>query len=250
MLSVVCWRWQPDVGYRSKYLPKTVNVLRAMVERWYPHPHRFLCVCDDPAGIDPRVEIVPAWNDFESLPSPHGRKNPSCYRRLRMFHPDIAAVFGERFVSIDLDVVLTGDVSPLWNRPEDFVAYGDTNPSPGSHYNGSMILLRAGSRPQVWNTFNPHRSPDEARHAGSFGSDQAWISYCLGGKEAKFKKADGVYSFRNDLPEREKHRLPKDARVVIFHGRLDPWSQEVSHIDWIKEHYRETDILMAACLTQ
>ncbi len=242
MLSVVCWRWAPPHGYRSNYPPKTVNVLKAMVDRWYPHPHRFLCVTDDTAGIDPDVEIVPPWNDFAGLPSPHGMKNPSCYRRLRMFHPEIGQVFGERFVSLDLDVVITGDMSPIWNRPEDFVAWGDTNPQPGSHYNGSMLLLRAGSRPKVWDRFDPEKSPREALRAGCWGSDQGWISYCLGPSEKKWSRADGVYSFRNDLQPSRK--LPSDARIVIWHGKHDPWSEVGQGLSWVRQHWTEEEVTL------
>lgn len=243
-LSIVCWKWRQH-GYRSRYSPATVNTLRAMVERHYPFPFRFLCVTDDPDGIDPRVEIVPAWNDFAHLPSPHGGKNPSCYRRLRMFHPHIGDIFGPRFVSLDLDVVITGDLAPLWHRSEDIVMWGDTNPLPGSHYNGSMILMTAGARSQVWTEFDPSRSPELARRARCYGSDQGWISYCLGKGEAKWSKADGVYSFRNDMRE-GRCGLPSDARVVIFHGRWDPWeSDAVARAPWIREHYQRE---VASCL--
>jgi hypothetical protein len=234
-MTVVCWRWKPADGYRSTFGPETVNVLRRMVARHYPSPHRFVCVTDDPDGIDKDVEVLPLWNDFADLPSPHGGKNPSCYRRLRMFHPEIGQVFGERFVSMDLDTVITGDLRPLWDRPEDFVAWGDTNPQPGSHYNGSMILMRSGSRSKVWTQFDPVTSPKMALRARCFGSDQGWISYCLGAGEARWGKSDGVYSYRNDL-QRAK-ALPENCRVVFFHGRHDPWTDFGQGIDWVKAHY-------------
>lgn len=235
-LSVISWKWKPAHGYRSSFGPETVNVLKKMVARHYPDPHRFICVTDDAAGIDADVEIVPLWDDFKDVPSPHGRNNPSCYRRLRMFHPDIGQVFGDRFVSMDLDCVITGDLRPLWNRSEDFIAWGDTNSKPGSHYNGSMILLRAGARSQVWTEFDPATSPKLSLSAQCWGSDQGWISYCLGGGEKKFSRADGVYSFRNDIGG--SWTLPAGARVVFFHGRIDPWSPEVQHLKWIREHWR------------
>lgn len=235
--SVVLWKWPPAKGYRSSYPPSTVNAIAAMVRRHYPRPVRIICVTDDSVGIDNTVEIVAPWNDFADLPSPHGGKNPSCYRRLRMFHPEIGSVFGRRFVSLDLDAVLTGDVSPLWDRPEDFVAWGDTNPLPGSHYNGSMILMTAGARPQVWTRFVPERSPQEALQAKCFGSDQGWISYCLGPGESKWTKRDGVYSFRNHIAQTRDYELPEDARIVLFHGRVDPWSDEAQRIPWVRAHY-------------
>lgn len=235
--AVVTWRWAPAAGYRSTFLPETVNVLRRMVARNYPRPHRFLCVTDDPDGLDPEVEIVPAWNDYAHVLSPTGApRNPSCYRRLRMFHPEIGRVFGDRFVSLDLDMVITGDLRPLWDRPEDIVLYGDTNPR--TYYNGSMILLRAGARPQVWTEFDPVVSPQQSKAAGHHGSDQGWISYRLGPGEAKWSQADGVYSYRNDLAPNGASRLPADARLIVFHGNVDPWAPSGQRLPWVVEHYR------------
>lgn len=231
---MITWLWAAAPGYRSHFTTAHVNVLRRMIARHYDAPHRFCCVTDQPAGLDPDVEVIPAWNDFARLPSPSGGRNPSCYRRLRAFSPDIGAVFGERFVSFDLDVVITGDLRPLFDRPEDFVIWGDTNPR--TFYNGSLFLLRAGTRSQVWQTFDPRRSPQQARSAGHFGSDQGWISHCLGPKEAKWTTADGVYSFRNHLLPMQGH-LPANAKVVVFHGNVDPWSREAQQLDWVKAHW-------------
>lgn len=240
--TVVCFKWTPFANYRSSYGPETVNTLRRMVARHYPHPHRFVCVTDDPRGLDAGIEAVPLWNDFADVPNPHDvvgtmrrMKNPSCYRRLRMFRPDIVDVFGQRFVSLDLDTVIVGDLTPLWDRSEDVVFWGDTNPK--THYNGSMMLLTAGARPQVWNDFDRATSPQLSKRSGCFGSDQGWISYCLGPGEAKWSKADGVYSFRNDiLPKRAP--LPANARMVMFHGKYDPWNRQVQQqYPWVKEHW-------------
>jgi hypothetical protein len=233
-LTVVTWKWAPKPGYRSTFGPATVNVLRRMVARHYPAPHRFVCVTDDATGIDPDIEIVPDWKDFADLPAPTGARNPSCYRRLRMYAPDIAAVFGPRFVSLDLDLVITADLTPVFDRPEDFVIWGDTNPR--TFYNGSMVLMTAGARPHVWTSFDPVTSPRQARAVGHFGSDQGWISYCLGPHEVRWTKGDGVYSFHNHLQHAQ--RLPPDARVVVFHGHRDPWQRQVQQrYPWIATHY-------------
>lgn len=234
MLTVVTWFWKPAVNYRSKFSATHVNVLRRMVARHYQQPHEFVCVTDAPKGLDPDIRIVPAWNDFASVPSPHGGHNPSCYRRLRAFAPGIEAVLGERFVSLDLDTVITGDLVPLWDRQEDFVAWGETNPK--SYYNGSMFLLRAGTRPKVWEQFDPKTSPAKAKAAGKFGSDQGWISYCLGPGEAKWTTADGVYSYNVHLRYKTT-TLPAGARIVMFHGATDPWSPAAQQLAWVKQHW-------------
>jgi hypothetical protein len=235
-LAIVCWRWKPPIeDYRSTYAPETVNTLKRMIDRHYPDPHVVICCTDDPAGIDPDVKIVPIWDDFSTLPHPHSSRHPSCYRRLRAFSPEMREVFGPRFVSIDLDCVILDDLRPLWNRPEPFVGLAGMHKR--TYYNGSMFLLTAGSRPNVWKDFRPAYSPRLARVAGHYGSDQAWISYALGPNEARWSKNDGVYSYRLNVQPRGGV-LPADARVVFFNGREDPWGAEAQALPWIQEHYR------------
>jgi len=244
--AVICFKWKPAVGYRSTFGPETVNTLQAMVKRHFPHPHRFICFTDDSHGINRSVDVLPLWNDFADVPSPHGGKNPSCYRRLRMFSPEMERVIGKRFVSIDLDCVVTGDLTPVFDRPEDFAMWGDTNPQPNSHYNGSLVLQTAGARRQVWEKFDPKTSPAKARAAGCWGSDQGWISYCLGPGEKKWTKADGVYSFRNDLRNAPTRDLPKGARVVMFHGEFDPWQERVqTRWPWVRQHWTQEQAVTA-----
>ncbi len=234
MLSVVCWKWNRP-GYRSTFTGEHVNRLAAMVRRHYSDPARVICVTNDPTGIDPAITIIPDDEDFADIPSPHGGMNPTCYRRLRMWRPDIAKWFGERFVSIDLDVVATADLRPLWNRPEDVVLYRD--PLYPTQYNGSLVLMTAGARPDVWEAFDPNRSPQIARGARFFGSDQAWLSLRLPG-EAQWDARDGVYSFRKDIvPKRPPYALPKDARLIVCHGQHDPWDETMQRLPWIREHW-------------
>lgn len=236
MLEVICWKWKPLRGYRSQFGPEQVNTLKRMVARHYPHPHRFTCITDEAAGIDADVRVIPLWDDYAAVPSPHGGLNPSCYRRLKMFSREARTLIGERFVSLDLDCVITADLSPLWNRPEDFVIWGDT--AKGTPYNGSMVLMTAGARAQVWEQFDPNTSPVLTRKAGYIGSDQAWIGLCLGPGEKKWTAADGVYSYRNEI-ERRGGLLPKNARVVIFHGHVDPWQATTkARHNWVRNHYQ------------
>ena len=201
-----------------------------MVLRHYAKPHRFICVTDDPEGLDGGIEAVPLWDDYRHVPNPTGGGRPSCYLRLKLFHPDIGELLGDRFVMLDLDAVITGDLSPLVDRPEDAVFWkSPTNEWP---YNGAMMLLKAGSRPQVWEDFDPVRSPQETAAAGYRGSDQAWISHKLGWHEAVWTERDGVY-FYSKL--RQRGKLPPNARAVFTTAGSAPW--KLSH-PWVLRNYR------------
>lgn len=234
MLTFLTWKWHTD-GYRSKYGPEQVLILRNMIARHYAKPHRFVCITDDSTGLD-EVETFPLWKDFRNVPNPNGSHNPSCYRRLKVFAPEAREWFGERIVSLDLDMVITGNLEPLFSGDEDFKIWGQSDYPRTQWYNGSLWMLRTGTRTKVWTEFDPKTSPQKAMKAGKKGSDQGWFNYIMP-KEAMWGTADGVYSFRVHL-SKMKWRLPEDARVVAFHGKQDPWGYFCQQIDWIREHYR------------
>lgn len=251
MISVVCFKWHVP-GYRSNFTAENVNISRRMVSRFYQAPHRFICVTDDPAGLDEDIEVIPLWDDFSDIQNPTWPKGPSCYRRLKLFAQDAAALFGERIVQIDLDMVFTGDLSPLWKRKEDFVIWGTGNPR--IPYCASMFLLRAGALSRIWTDFDPVASPRLTQAGGFRGSDQAWINYCLGQDIPTWRQPDGVYSYRDHLVSpatgalRRRVRkpappvnvpLPGNARAIVFHGKPDPWDADaMSQSPWILDFYR------------
>lgn len=236
MLNVVCWKWKPLRGYRSDFTHVQVNVLRNMVSRWLRIPHTFTCITDDPSGLGEGVRVVPLWGDHSDVANPHGGLNPSCYRRLRAFSKDMREVLGERFISIDLDCVIVNDITPIVERTEDFVIWGDQ--LKGTNYNGSMWMMNAGARAYVWEDFDPIESPKLALSAGCYGSDQAWMSYRLGPHQPTWTRKDGVYAFRTDI-RRNHGKLPADARIVFFQGVIDPWTPIAKKISpWIEEYYR------------
>jgi hypothetical protein len=236
MLTVLTFKWTAPPGYRSVFTGRHVDVLRRMVRRNYDARHRFVCVTDDPRGIsEPDVEIFQLWPTFGNIRNPSGSKNPSCYRRLRMFARNAGEWLGERAVCLDLDCVITGDMRPIWDDPADFKIWKSA--TIGNPYNGSMVLFKTGARPQLWETFDPILTPRETLAARLYGSDQAWIAYCLGPHEKTWGMGDGVFSYRLHL--KHTSRLPDNARIVFFHGKPDPWSPEVyNRLAWIRENYK------------
>lgn len=238
MLDVVCWLWKPAKEYRSQFSTDHVNVLHSMVQRHYPHEFRFSCITDQSNGFDAGIRVIPLWGDHSTRESLYGPNTPSCYRRLRAFDPEMRKIIGGRFVSVDLDVVVCGDLSPVWNRREDFVIWGDR--ARRTPYNGSMWMMTAGVREKVWKDFdaNPERAVSRARGAGFYGSDQAWMCYSLGPGEARWTTDDGVYSYRMHVKNNGGAK-PPDARMVFFEGHYDPWNPVIKErCPWVQDHYR------------
>lgn len=233
--SVVTFKWRPKAGYRSHFHAQHVNMLQREFKRFLKVPHRFICVTDDPKGLDPAIEPVPLWNTFANIPNPTWPNGPSCYRRLVTFGRDFAAIAGQRFVCVDLDVVITRDVTQLFDRPEDFVIWGTGDAR--IPYCASLYMMTAGAKEEVLTRFDPKTSPALSQAAGYRGSDQGWINYCLGKSIPTWGRRHGVYSYRNHLHKLHRGKLPHDARVVIFHGTPDPWDHKALQASpWIREY--------------
>ena len=255
MIRIVCWKWSP-VGPqwdRVEYTADHVNRFASMVSRHLTLEHEIVCITDDPEGIDPSVRIVPLWDDL--------REFGMCWTRLRVFSPEMRELIGPRFVSIDLDCVITGSLDPLFNIPDSFKAW--KNISHGTTYCGSMFLMDAGARSEVWDRFSPDEivylkiSPRMKRKASRFihpdayaagmriGSDQAWMSYVLGPGEKMWTRKDGVLSHTDPslCPDKMGRASvaepPEGCRIVFFHGAGDPSQARVQmQHPWIVDHWR------------
>jgi hypothetical protein len=221
--------------------PEHVNVLQRMCARHYPEPHRFICISDSGEGLDPAVEWLPTpleAQKFASLESPEGRNFPSCYRRLWVFS-EAAKILGDRILCTDIDAVITGDLTPLMEGPEQFMGWRPFRDwGRKLRFGGGTYRLDTGTRTQVWDQFDGERAILLARHAGFRGSDQAWISYQLAEHEPYWGLDSGIYSVRDLGPGLG---LPSDARLVHFNGHHKPPHHKegrVAPVQWVLDNWR------------
>ncbi len=237
MLTIVCHKWK-RAGYRSHFKAEHVNTLYKMIQKHTTLDFQMVCFTDEPKGII--CDTRPGLKEFTRIPSPMAnKKNPSCFRRLPIYKKSMGEYLGAtRIVQIDIDVVITGNIDNILDRKEDFIIWGDTARS--TPYNGSLVNMIPGARERVYTEFDPQTSIRKIQKSGFIGSDQAWVGVVLGPNEAKYTEKDGVYSFRNyfqmNRPERTK--LPHDAKIVVFHGNIDPWNTKIyQKYPWVEEHY-------------
>lgn len=222
-LTVCTWLWRQP-GCRTRYTAEHVNTWARMVSRNLSMPHRLVCFTDMPDGIDASVDARPLPRDLATVHNPNWQAStgkPQCYRRLAMFRRDAADWIGPRFVSMDLDCVIFDALDPLFERDEDLVLFRGTGPR--RPYNGSLVLMTAGARPQVFDDFTPEQAAAAGRR--HLGSDQGWLAYKLGPDEAKFTNQHGAHHMTPSLRRRLQQRghPPSGVRVVFFPGRVKPW---------------------------
>lgn len=225
-MKIVTMKWRTP-GYRMTFEGWHVNTMRNMFREYCALPHEFVCITDDPSGIDDDIRTIPIWDDHAALQNPMGARWPSCYRRLRLFAPEMRELIGGRFLMIDLDAVILADITDLVARTEDLVLW--KSPHPPRYYSGAMLMMDPGCRAQVWDTFDPGAVRDVYEKTGFRGSDQAWVSHVLGPNEATWGKADGVRFFSHLETD-----PPKEARVLFTTSLGPPWA---SRSDAVRSAY-------------
>lgn len=210
MLFVVCWSWGDRYpGYYASRLADAVsrNLLR---------PHRFMVAAPPPADR-PLTEI------------------PGCFARLRTFDPQWQAAhgirLGDRILTLDLDLIVTGHIDALLDGPEPFTILQGVNSANPCPYNGSAWMLDAGYRPDVWSDFSLEAAAKVPHYI--FPEDQAWFAAKLPDAGA-WGPRDGVYGFQKPgWPAGGE--LPPGAKIVAFFGKRDP--SQFQHLDWVKRHW-------------
>jgi len=171
-----------------------------MIWRHLHVPFRFFCITDDSLGLHPAIVPFKLWDDYSDT--------PGCFRRLKIFSTEMKKYFGDRILSVDLDCVITGDITSLVERDEDFVIWGEEWRK--TKYCGSLFLLRTGSRAQVWEGFNLEQYPPRRDKMYPKGTDQWRISDCLYPGEATYTSRDGIYNLEFDVRvNMNKRHMPK-----------------------------------------
>jgi hypothetical protein len=158
---------------------------------------------------------------------------PGCFARLRMFDPAWQDGMGcdDRIVCLDLDLIVTGGLDEVFDRPEPFVILQGVNASNPNPYNGSVWMLRKGHRPDVWSDFSVEAANGVPWFA--FPDDQAWMAAKLPGAGA-FGPSTGVYAFgKPGWPKGSA--LPANAKIVAFPGHRDPGM--FTGLDWVRRHW-------------
>src|SRR5688500_5728964 len=111
MLTILLWLWHHATWEQARqYTPEHVNTCARMIHRNLTLPHRFILLTDQmDADYDPLIQPMKLWDDWHDVRNETWRDEfPQCYVRLRAFAPGMKPILGDRFVSIDLDCVVTG----------------------------------------------------------------------------------------------------------------------------------------------
>ncbi|MEC9346068.1 MAG: hypothetical protein VYB54_07560 [Pseudomonadota bacterium] len=223
MATFVCWLFRGNDFDRRKvmtYTPAHVATLAAMLQRH--GGHRLVCVSDMDVNV-PGVRVIPMPRHVSAL--------ISYYPKLWAFSMQFAEQIGERFASIDLDVVVMGDLGPLLDEPGDFRIWDSAR---GQPYNSSFFVMDPGARWRVWEDFDQALAERVKSRYERWCGDQGWIAHVLGPDEAVFPESEGeLIRYRS---REHQFGVPETAKAVFTCGPYRP--DTLRHLHWVEDHYR------------
>ncbi len=219
--TVLCIKW--GTKYGSHY----VNRLYDGVCRNLQGPFRFVCLTEDAKGVDPRVEVLPLPVTPFDEKAFDSRKGGETWRKVGLLQPGLANIQGDALF-LDLDVVLTGSLDPLFGyHPGQFCVIQD--------WLERRRRFLPGRDGRVGNTsvfrFNPERhaiayhrfAADQTKVLNSFRIEQQYMSDALD-SDMVFWPREWVCSFKRSCRPVFPLNLfvtppqPREMRVLVFHG--------------------------------
>lgn len=228
----------------TKYPSDYANRLHRMTRRHLSAPHRFLCLTDDPGGLEEQITHHP-------LPGPD---LGGCWNKLWLFSDTIAPA-GTVLLYLDLDVVVVDSLDPLLgcSPTGTFLGQPDWNRPLFPQFNSSVMRLQSGAHGEVLDRFLAELASGRLRRRDEwdattrskektvywrgwrrFGGDQEWISAHLRPRRSIRSRAfPGGWVLSHKRHARPAP--PAGAKIMVFHGSPKP--HEVEH-PYVREHWR------------
>lgn len=212
--QIICINWG------TKYGAPYINRLYAMVARHTTPPFRFVCFTDSRDGVRPEVEC----EDLPPMPGFMPERTIGQWPKSRLWAPRLGDLEGP-VLFIDLDAVILASLDPFFEfgDPDDVVLA--RNPAKPLHKLGQTSVYRmpVGKLAPLQAMFeaDPQGVADEYRFEQHFVTRNA-----PGG--VRFWPRNWVAHFRIQcIPKFPLNYLfpprpPRDARIVIFAGALNP----------------------------
>lgn len=224
-LVVATWLWG------NKYTAAYVDRLFAGIGKNLKQPFRFMCMTE-------RDREVKFANGVErhAIKDPELTNIKGCFARLRMFDEGWQKNRGieSRLVCLDLDVVITGPLDALFDRPENLMVLKGANASNPCPYNCSVMMLRRGAHPELWSQFDLDRAKKIPHF--HFPDDQGWLHHLVPDAAGWYVgKSSGIYAFQKPGWPDGSAELPEGARIVAFPGWRDP--SEFITLPWVRQHW-------------
>jgi hypothetical protein len=216
---ILCMKWG------AKYGPEYVNRLYAMVRAHLAGDFGFVCLTDDAKGIRSEVQCLPI--PHLNLHLKPGERD-GAWKKLTTFEADLHGLRGTALF-LDLDVVVVGPLQDFFTRPGDFFIIRDYRRfwRMGGRIvgNSSVYRFELGAHADVLRHFRDHM----AALMRQYRNEQDYLSHFLHAQgKLNYWPAAWCPSFKYHCIPRwpanywREPAAPPGARIVIFHGEINP----------------------------
>ncbi len=223
MANILCMKW--GKAYGADY----VNILHRAVHNHMERRFRFICLTDDPTGLDDGIEVFP----IPDMNLPAARIARGGWPKLCVFAPELYDIQG-RVLFLDVDIVVTGGLDVFFepNKEGGLRIIREWLPKLQPFGgNSSVFAFEVGSQQQIYEAFMAdqraafaaYRNEQRFLSAHARGLDYWPSGLCLSFKSSLMRPVPFNFIFAPRRP-------PPDARVVVFHGQ--PLPEEVGQKKW------------------
>lgn len=220
MLNIICvLKHEKGSPYNKDYVLRLAHSVR----RNLPMSHRVICLTDDI-----RETVYDENNCIQWEPLLHNW--PRWWSKVEMWRPDLER-YG-RFLYIDLDMVVTGDLTDIASYDGDAAVTYDFGYDVPSQ---TLMNYAPGACREIWDTFN--KNPDKWMQGGDemkapFWGDQILTTKAFSGTFDNMQKLfpGQIRSFKMECSE----ALPQNTRIVSFHGSPKPHGVS---LDWVSKNW-------------
>lgn len=210
--NVVCVKWG------NKFGPEYVNRLYKMVEKNLTIPHRFVCITDNPEGIDKGVETRPFYElDDSGLPE-------KAWKKLGLFTDKLADLKGNALF-LDLDIVILKNIDEFFTVPGEFLIIKDWDFEDDIIGNSSVFRFEVNKHKDIIENFYKEGKDIRKRYR----NEQAFLSYQMKNKGIlNYWDKKWCVSFKRNclrpfpMNYFQVPKEPLEAKILVFHGRPNP----------------------------
>jgi len=227
------------------YGPEYVNRLYAMVNRNLSYPFKMVCFTDDETGIIPEVQCFP----IPAMELPGGLPE-RMWKKLSTLKEDLYGLKGTALF-LDLDIVIVAPIDCFFDYKGEFLIIKDYKKQWRITGNSSVYRFEIGQHGYVFDDFLQNFDEIRKRHR----NEQEYLTQAIydKGKLAYWPK-EWCPSYKYDCVSRfplafwVKPFIPKGAKIIIFHGEINPhkaikggrgkWYRYVKPAPWVADYWR------------
>ena len=197
--NIICLKWG------TRYPASYTNILYHSVKRHLHRPFRFLCITDDPTGLDEGIDTTPLP---ENPGYPEGQW-PNIFCKLAMLKDGFGDLQGPTMF-MDVDVVIMGDLDRFFDYEpgknciiHNWIEWHKTIFRARPHIgNSSVFRFEAGKSGYIFETFL--REFAEANDQSKYPTEQAFLTHAM--KEGEKVLSPGM---------KYRHYAPRSPVTVI-----------------------------------